>query len=296
MNHRCGIFSLLLLMTVLSFAEEAVHVVEKGETVYSISRSYRVSPEELMMYNGIIDASKLQIGLRLKIPSAAASPAMPPAPSAPGTGNYTEYRVIKNDTLYGIARQRGLSLQALLSFNGFSQNHVLKEGELIKIPQSAGTAGTATAANTGTSGTAGPAQTRTSQSGGGGIRPATAAPVDTALRWPVKPKEIAYMTGKLYGVMLAGEKSEPVKSLTQGTVVSAGPYRGFGRVAIIQVTGGYLYVYGGCESLSVKEGDRIGPGTELGKLGIDAVSGKPQLFFLVYRNSTPIDPAKAPRA
>jgi septal ring factor EnvC (AmiA/AmiB activator) len=67
-------------------------------------------------------------------------------------------------------------------------------------------------------------------------------------------------------------------------------------VAIVQVTGGYLYVYGGCESLSVKEGDRIGPGTELGKLGIDAVSEKPQLFFMVYRSNTPIDPAKAPRA
>jgi murein DD-endopeptidase MepM/ murein hydrolase activator NlpD len=46
----------------------------------------------------------------------------------------------------------------------------------------------------------------------------------------------------------------------------------------------------------VKEGDRIGPGTELGKLGIDAVSEKPQLFFLVYRGNVPTDPAKAPRA
>jgi septal ring factor EnvC (AmiA/AmiB activator) len=104
------------------------------------------------------------------------------------------------------------------------------------------------------------------------------------------------LTGKLFGVVLTGERTEAVKSLTQGKVVSAGPYRGFGKVAIVEVTGGYLYVYGGCESLSVKEGDRVGPGTELGKLGIDAVSEKPQLFFLVYRSNTPIDPAKAPRA
>jgi septal ring factor EnvC (AmiA/AmiB activator) len=104
------------------------------------------------------------------------------------------------------------------------------------------------------------------------------------------------MTGKLYGVVLLGERSEVVRSLTQGTVVSAGPYRGFGKVAIVQMTGGYLYVYGGCETLSVKEGDRVAPGTELGKLGIDGVSSKPQLFFLVYRSNSPIDPAKAPRA
>jgi septal ring factor EnvC (AmiA/AmiB activator) len=79
-------------------------------------------------------------------------------------------------------------------------------------------------------------------------------------------------------------------------VVSAGPYRGFGKVAIVQMTGGYLYVYGGCETLSVKEGDRVAPGTELGKLGIDGVSSRSQLFFLVYRSNSPIDPAKAPRA
>jgi septal ring factor EnvC (AmiA/AmiB activator) len=96
--------------------------------------------------------------------------------------------------------------------------------------------------------------------------------------------------------MVTGERGEPVRSLTQGTVISAGPYRGFGRVAIVQAAGGYLYVYGGCESLSVKEGDRISPGTEIGKLGIDAVSEKPQLFFLVFLKDEPVDPAKAPRA
>ena len=93
-----------------------------------------------------------------------------------------------------------------------------------------------------------------------------------------------------------GERNETVRSLTQGTVVSAGPYRGFGRVVIIQRNGGYLYVYGGCESLAVKEGDRVSSGMELGKLGTDVQSGKPQLFFMVYQNSVAIDPAKAPRS
>jgi murein DD-endopeptidase MepM/ murein hydrolase activator NlpD len=293
MNHRCGIVFFFLAITVISFAEDTVHVVEKGETVYAISRFYRVSPEVLMKYNDITDASTLQIGRRLRIP---ASPAESAAPGASGTvtsvvspaggGNYTEYRVVKNDTLYSIARQKGLALQTLLDFNGLTQNHILKIGELVKIPGAAGGTGAPAAAN--------PAPTRTDQPGG--ARQTSVKAVDASLRWPITPKELAYMTGKLYGVVLVGERAESIKSLTQGTVVSAGPYRGFGRVVIVQVTGGYLYVYGGCESLSVKEGDRIGPGSELGKLGIDAVSEKPQLFFLVYRGNTPVDPAKAPRA
>jgi murein DD-endopeptidase MepM/ murein hydrolase activator NlpD len=284
MNHRCGLFSVLLLITALSFAEDAVHVVAKGETLYSISRSYRISPEELMRYNNIADASKLQIGRRLNVPAAGG--AVSPSPAA----GFAEYRVVKNDTLYSIARRQGISLQELLSMNGFSQNHTLREGELIKVPRGTGTAQTAAVPSSGTA-----APTRTSQSAAG-LRSTAAKAVDASLRWPIRPKESAYMTGKLYGVVLTGERSESVKSLTQGLVVSAGPYRGFGRVAIVQATGGYLYVYGGCESLSVKEGDRVGPGVELGKLGIDAVSEKPQLFFLVYHSNTPIDPAKAPRA
>ncbi|MDR1575760.1 MAG: LysM peptidoglycan-binding domain-containing protein [Treponema sp.] len=273
-------------------AEDAVHVVAKGETLYSISRLYRVSPDELMRYNNIADATKLQAGRRLRIP-----PAAPPVPAAGNatttvTGNgvsgkagagettssvqaaYTEYRVVKNDTLFSIARNHSVTVQTLRDFNKFSANHVLKEGERIKIPGSAVPAGSPAA----------PA------------RQTAAKTVDSSVRWPVNAKEIAYMTGKLYGVVVRGERSESVRSLTQGTVISAGPYRGFGRVAIVQVSGGYLYVYGGCESLSVKEGDRIGPGTEVGRLGIDAVSEKPQLFFMVYRSNTPIDPAKAPRA
>jgi murein DD-endopeptidase MepM/ murein hydrolase activator NlpD len=297
MNHRCGIFSFLLLIAVFSFAQDAVHLVEKGETIYSISRLHHISPGDLMKYNDITDASKLQIGRRLKIPGPAPGSAVPrtsaSAGAVPAAEVYAEYRVVKNDTLYSIARRQGISLEELLRINGFSRDHVLREGERIKVLRESGMPGTAIAgavpaANPG-------AGTRTSQPGGE-VRQTAAKTVDASLRWPVQPREMAYMTGKLYGVALVGERSEPVKSLTQGTVISAGPYRGFGRVAIVQVTGGYLYVYGGCESLSVKEGDRIGPGTELGKLGIDAVSEKPQLFFLVYRGNNPIDPAKAPRA
>jgi murein DD-endopeptidase MepM/ murein hydrolase activator NlpD len=300
MNHRRGIFPLFLLVLAFSFtafpvtlnAEDVVHVVKKGETVYSISRSYRISPEDLMKYNNIADASKLQTGFRLKIPAVAG--ARGNAGSSAGTAgsgvaftdSFIEYRVVKNDTLYGIARKNNISLETLRRANNFTENHVLKEGERIRIPRPSRETVTQNTVTIVPENRTGPAE----------VRPAAPKGVDPSIRWPVVPRESAYMTGKLYGVMLTGSRSEPVRSLTEGTVISAGPYRGFGRVAIVQVTGGYLYVYGGCESLSVKEGDRIGPGAELGKLGIDAVSQKPQLFFLVYKSNSPIDPAKAPRA
>lgn len=276
------ILSLMAALPVRA-AEETVHVVVKGETIYSIARSFKISPEELMSFNSITDPSRLQAGSRLKIPGEASVSVQRSAPA--DIQGFTEYRAQKNDTLYSIARQNGVSLETLRSVNGFSEAYVLKVGDRVKIP--------------------GKSSVRTVSGGQTAVVSPPSPPprnagivknIDPALRWPVNPKELAYMKGKLSGVSVMGEHSEPVKSLSGGTVVSAGPYRGFGRVVIVQAAGGYLYVYGGCESLSVKEGDRVGPGMELGKLGIDAVSNKPELFFMVYKNNAPIDPAKAPRA
>lgn len=248
--------------------------MRKGDTVYSIARSFSIGSDRLMEFNGITDPTKLQVGQRLKIPGD--SPSFPQASKAGDEKPApVRYRVVKQDTLYSIARRHGVSLNALIEANSISGGYVLREGDMLTIP----------------------AVSRPEHTGREDREPVVAAKTaDNPVRWPVEAREVSYMTGKLNGVMLTGLKAEPVKSLIQGTVVSAGPYRGFGRVAIVQVSGGYLYVYGGCETLTVKEGDKVGPGTELGRLGIDAVSAKPQLFFMVYRGSIPVDPAKAPRA
>jgi LysM repeat protein len=266
-------------------ADDLIHVVGKGETIYSISRFYRVTADDLMKVNKITDPSKLQAGKKLIIPSSAFSD----IPDTTGTSvpipnsnsiqqvssaaSVTDYRVVKGDTLYSIARTNGITLQALLDLNKFSSSHVIKAGDVIKVPVKVNTA---QAGSTGGS-------SRTQDAG------------IYSLQWPVTPKDIAYMTGQM-GVVVGGEYKESVKSLTQGKVISAGPWRKFGKVAIVETSGGYFYMYGGCENLSVKVGDKVSPGTEIGKLGINAVSEKAQLFFMVFRSDNPIDPALAPRA
>ena len=280
MNFRFGILGFLLGMGALFalfcppvYGEERVHIVQKGETFYSIARDLGIKNEDLMKYNGISDPARLQVGQRLKIP--------PSGTAVLDARGYSNYRVVRGDTLYSIAQKFSVTMASIQEANSLSPNHLLREGDSLKIPNRTG-AGTIVQSP--------PPQ-------GGSSNGATGSTaVNPSLSWPVAVKELSYMTGKLSGVVITGTRAESVNSLTRGTVLSAGPYRGFGRVVIIQVDGGYLYVYGGCESLSVKEGDKVGPGAELGKLGIDALSDKPQLFFMVYKSNTPVDPAKAPRA
>jgi murein DD-endopeptidase MepM/ murein hydrolase activator NlpD len=296
-------------------AGEFEHVVQNGDTVYSLARRYGVKAEEILFLNGIEDARKIKVGQKLRVPDAS----IMAAPIAGGgSAAFVTHTAVNGDTLYGIARSYGVSYQALLTANNFPKNKLLKIGERVKVPLPAAMPQTAVAENQlpldkrapplaappvrAAPSPAAPSPAAPARPPQAARAPSTQAAkfaarlVDTRLKWPVAVKEAAYMTGKLDGVVLTAEKSAPVQSLSSGTVASAGPYRGFGRVAIVQSDTGYIYVYGGCESLSVRAGERVVSGTELGRLGVDAVSQKPQLFFMVYNGNTAIDPAKAPRA
>jgi murein DD-endopeptidase MepM/ murein hydrolase activator NlpD len=282
---RRGIFcaGLLLLLTGSLFAQEQIHTLQKGETIYALAKKYGVKEDEILFLNGIEDARRIYVGQKIRIPGKSIQ--VSPIPS--GAPSFIEHKAVRGDTLFGIARRYNVTVAQVRAVNNLGENYVLKIGDTLRIP-AAGSAASPAASNP------------------SGSVPAAAYPapppaipasktVDRSLLWPVTVKDAAYMTGKLSGVVLTGTQGESVRCIAEGTVVSAGPFRGFGRVAIVQTKDGYLYVYGGQESLAVKEGDRVVSGAELGKLGIDSTTGKSDLFFMVYKSQNPIDPAIAPR-
>ena len=50
-------------------AEETVHVVVFGDTLYSIGQRYGFTVEELQVHNGILDATRIDIGQEIRIPA-----------------------------------------------------------------------------------------------------------------------------------------------------------------------------------------------------------------------------------
>jgi len=328
------ILALALLATSASAENILKHTLEKGETLYSVSRKYKVSYEALASANGVTDPTRLKVGTVLIIPSV--------------------HVVEKGETLFGLARQYGISIGDLLAANKLSQSYVLKIGDVLVVPAAAPAADSAvqpvsapasttttvaksapatttTNATTTTSLPAAkptaPASTTTTLAAAAKAHPATTttiaahattttvgkqAPstatsipmpepvklqereVDPKLGWPV-PGKALYLDGKLEGVMIRVKPGEIMKAIAAGTVVSAGPSRGFNQVAFVQAKSGYVYVYGGNESLAVKTGDQVVSGKEIGKIGLDAKDGSPIAYFFVFRNGQPIDPALAPR-
>lgn len=299
----------LIALALPAFAQNPLtHTLGKGETLYAVSRKYKVSYEALAAANGITDPTKLRIGTILIIPSV--------------------HVVAKGETLYGISKQYGIMIGELLAANKLKQDYVLKIGDTLIVPAQPiattmppAVAPTTTIPSTTstvitTSTTMQPVATTSSTT----IIPATPGSsnnktppagsssvvklpepvktqdrvVDMKLEWPV-PGKAMYLDGKLEGMMIRVKAGEAAKAIASGTVVSAGPSRGFNQVAFIQAKSGYVYVYGGNEALFVKTGDQVVSGKEIGKIGIDAKDGSPIAYFFVFRNGQPIDPALAPR-
>lgn len=283
----------LALLCLLAFcpgplgAEPIYHVVAAGETVYGLARAFSVPAEAILSANGIKDPSKIKAGQKLLIPSV--------------------HKVAKGETLYGIARQYAVSVEALLEANHLSSKSVIVPGQLLVLPAaakvaSAATGSTATgsgkAATTASPGSKAPLASASSSGG-----PATPMPplvktssrsVDSSLAWPCKG-EARYLDGKIDGIMILTEKGIASKAIAGGRVVSAGPYRGFGLVVMIETDAHMIYVYGGNDSLAVRAGDMVKTGQKVGTVGYDAKEGRAVAYFFVFKDGTSFDPAKAPR-
>ncbi len=152
------------------------------------------------------------------------------------------------------------------------------------------------AAPTTTSSTSVPPPTKAAQSTEKteGQNKSAARVTDALITWPVEGKG-HYMSGKLEGIMFQTKRGASVQAVASGTVVSAGPSRGFGQVVFVQSKSGFVYVYGGNESLLVKTGDSIAPGKTIATVGVDSKDGNPTAYFFVFRNGQPVDPSLAPR-
>ncbi len=125
----CVIVGLLLLVSVLPVlarverSGETIHVVQPGETLFSIARRYGVDLQTLARHNGIVNPSHIYVGQRVRIPTEGA-----PSPSA------GVYVVQPRDTLYSVARLYGTSAWAIAQANGLYNMHHIYVGQRLRIP------------------------------------------------------------------------------------------------------------------------------------------------------------------
>jgi LysM repeat protein len=132
---RKGFLIVLLIVTLvfligivpISAAPDAsgiIHVVQRGETLYSIARRYGVNMWAIAYANGIVNPNRIYVGQRLVIPT-----------SQPSGG--TVHVVQRGETLTRIALRYGVSIWTIANANGIVNINHIYVGQRLTIPGTA---------------------------------------------------------------------------------------------------------------------------------------------------------------
>ncbi len=134
-------FIALTLVGSAAVMAQQIHVVQRGENLSNIARSYGVTLTELAQANGIASPYIIHAGNQLTIPtpgSSAPAPAAPAQPAQPsGTSTYT---VQRGDSLAIIAAKFNTTYIVLAEMNGIANPDILHVGQVLQVPSPAGTA------------------------------------------------------------------------------------------------------------------------------------------------------------
>ena len=105
-----------------------VHVVQKDETLYGIARIYGVSHKDLIKWNNLNRKGLIKPCMQLL------TRANQPAPTPIETDYVSQYHEVRqNETLYGIARKHGYTVDRLRKMNGMGGSDKLYVGQQIKV-------------------------------------------------------------------------------------------------------------------------------------------------------------------
>jgi murein DD-endopeptidase MepM/ murein hydrolase activator NlpD len=103
----------------------AIHVVQRGETVFHIAQTYGTTVDYLVEVNGLVNAGSILVGQRLLIPTV-------PIPDIPTTTHIVQ----PGETLGGIANRAGMDVATLMQINQLANPDQVYAGQELLIATS----------------------------------------------------------------------------------------------------------------------------------------------------------------
>lgn len=261
------------------------HVVQRGETLYSIALEHGVDYRELARWNGLGDGTHIRVGqaLRLSPPGTTQAGATPPkgveVGSAPLAGGGVEARPLDQGALAAQGQGDGSTKTAPKALRlPYSKENVAMLSARGGAPATAPAAAPSAAQPTPTA-----------------SAPTGAAAAQGALDfvWPAKGKLLnGFSEPNNKGVDIAGNLGDPVVAAAPGRVMYTGTgIRGYGKLIVIKHDDGYNSVYAHNRAILVKEGQSVARGQRIAEIGATD-SDRPKLHFEIRKSGKPVDPMK----
>ncbi len=265
--------------------------VQRGDTLYSISKRYNVPLRDLIEANNLTPPYTLVIGRQLRLPTA-------------------KFHVVcKGDTLYNISKRYNVDVATLSKLNNLQAPYTLSIGQRLAIPGSVGGSSDSytpepvkTTQKSSSFSFWKPAPKKTTSSSSTVKKTTTAKPASPSkyrknkFAWPLKGTIVSkYGTiGKGRnndGINIKATLGAAVKAADSGRVAYAGnELKGFGNLILIKHDDGWITAYAHNDRLFVKKGQRVRKGEKIAAAGSTGSVNSPQLHFEIRSGKKALNP------
>ncbi len=275
-------------------------IVQKGDTLYSLSRKYEVPLRGLIEANNLTVPYTLNVGQNLTLPTRKS------------------HIVEKGDTLYSVSKKYNVDLTSLSRLNDLDAPYTLNVGQVLALPETlAGSNNTTLTASHG--GSSGYSYTKAKVSNSGksftskqknniktaavNKKIAKSKPqknVSTYRKskfmWPVNGAVVSNFGfvgkgRKNDGINIKAAIGTNVKAADKGVVAYAGnELKGFGNLVLIKHADGFITAYAHNDKLYVKKGQKVLRGEKIATVGQTGSVKTPQLHFEVRAGKKAVNP------
>ncbi|HZJ85291.1 MAG TPA: M23 family metallopeptidase [Syntrophomonadaceae bacterium] len=230
--------------------------IKKGDTLWDISKKFKIDLNTILVMNNIKANSILSIGQVLEIPYERAR----------------IHTIARGETMWDIAVKYGADVNQLVKANPNKNPRYLTIGDKLNIPDSSSTPRVI-------------AYNEVSRS---------FSPTGTHFMWPVVgtiTSRYGYRgSGFHHGLDIAGRIGEPIKASMAGTVIFADYKSVYGRTVVLQHLDGYETVYAHLQNINVSPGKQVAKGEVIGTIGTTGRTTGPHVHFEVKKDTKNLDP------
>ncbi len=280
-----------------SLPEDYFYQIQRGDNLFRIAKNHNISLPDMLQWNGFANADvAIYPGQRLVVKDPAAAPvsertsaAAPTSPRNPDLPSISAappdtvmiekvYIVQPKDTLFKIARENNMTVDALKRLNSITSNDI-RVGQRIYLAGSPRPAGTGqSSANI----------TEEELMKKDRLREDLALPVEGRVL-----SEYGLRNGRPHkGIDIGAKNGTPIYAVLDGTVVYSGVQGAYGNVVVLEHPDFVMTVYAHNEKNMVAVGDKVQKGQQIATVGSTGNASGSHLHFEYRIKGKAINPRK----
>lgn len=239
-------------------------VSEAGDSVYSISKQYKVSMKDVIDTNNLSAPFILPVGEKIFLP-------------------ISDFHIVKKgESLYSVSRLYDISINELASKNSLADPYQINEGQKLTVSTSAVRKKSKEE----------PYRYRSKPKIISHARSISRA----EFSWPIKGKVLTAFgprNGGLYndGINIKAQSGDIVRSSQDGVVAYVGDeLKGYGNLIIVKHDNEMITAYGHLQEAKVKRGEKVSQGQTIAYAGSSGNVNSSQLYFGLRRGRDAVNP------